>query len=272
MERVKMKRRTPELTPRLALFGPPLLIEGEDAATYDDLLAHMLAAVKPVDVIEEMFIADVVSLEWEVLRWRRLKTSLIRSGGLAALEAFLHKQLDDALYSDLVAERLTDILQENHFQASDAQKLAHQYVRNEPKAVDKVENTVDRETLEWILNDARDQKAKDLDQKAKDLALGYVRHDADAVALVDEHLAAAGTSIDTILAEGLNLDDIERIDRLAAVAEGRRNASLREIDRRRVVLAETLRRTVQEVEEAEFEVIEATPAKGQKRLEGHKRQ
>jgi hypothetical protein len=256
MERVKMKRRTPELTPRLALFGPPLLIEGEDAATYDDLLAHMLAAVKPVDVIEEMFIADVVSLEWEVLRWRRLKTSLIRSGGLAALEAFLHKQLDDALYSDLVAERLTDILQENHFQASDAQKLAHQYVRNEPKAVDKVENTVDRETLEWILNDARDQKAKDL-------ALGYVRHDADAVALVDEHLAAAGTSIDTVLAEALNLDDIERIDRLAAVAEGRRNASLREIDRRRLVLGETLRRTVQEVEEKERKLLEP-PAKGEK--------
>jgi hypothetical protein len=38
MERVKSKRRTPELTPRLSLFGPPLLIEGEDAATYDELL------------------------------------------------------------------------------------------------------------------------------------------------------------------------------------------------------------------------------------------
>jgi hypothetical protein len=74
MERVKPNRRTPELTPRLALFGAPLLIEGEDAATYDELLAHMLAAVKPVDVIDEMLIADVAALEWEVLRWRRLKT------------------------------------------------------------------------------------------------------------------------------------------------------------------------------------------------------
>jgi len=43
----------------------PLLIEGEDAATYDELLAHMLAAVKPVDVIDEMLIVDVASLEWE---------------------------------------------------------------------------------------------------------------------------------------------------------------------------------------------------------------
>jgi hypothetical protein len=54
-------------------------------------------------------------------------------------------------------------------------------------------------------------------------------------------------------------DDIERIDRLTTVAETRRNAMLREIDRHRAVLGETLRRQVQEVE-GEFEVIEKTPA------------
>ena len=41
---------------RLALFGPPILLEGEDAAAYDQLLAHIFAAVEPVDVIDEMFI------------------------------------------------------------------------------------------------------------------------------------------------------------------------------------------------------------------------
>ena len=59
------------------------------------------------------------------------------------------------------------------------------------------------------------------------------------------------------------LDYIERIDRLTAIAESRRNASLREIDRRRAVLGETLRQSVQEIEDAEFKVIETTPAKGE---------
>ena len=54
-------------------------------------------------------------------------------------------------------------------------------------------------------------------------------------------------------------DDIERIERLTTVAETRRNAMLREIDRRRAALSEALRRQVQEVE-GEFEVIEKTPA------------
>jgi|SRR5215831_13514738 len=50
---------------RLAVFGPPLLLEGEDAAAYDELLARVCAAVKPVDVIDEMLIADILALEWE---------------------------------------------------------------------------------------------------------------------------------------------------------------------------------------------------------------
>jgi hypothetical protein len=90
------------------------------------------------------------------------------------------------------------------------------------------------------------------------------RRKPDAVTLVDELLAEAGMSMDTLIAEALTeiLDDIERIDRLTAIAESRRNANLREIDRRWAALGETLRRSVQKIEQGEFEVIETTPVKG----------
>src|SRR5947209_13447292 len=48
---------------------------------------------------------------------------------------------------------------------------------------------------------------------------------ADAVALVKEHLAAAGTSIDILLAEALNLGVIERIDHLAKLLSPRAAAT-----------------------------------------------
>src|SRR5215510_2046005 len=100
---------------RLAVFGPPLLLEGEDAAAYDQLLARVCAAVKPADIIDELFIADVVSLEWEVLRWRRLKSSLIRARALEALKNFLADQLSKnyELYSAHFADYLAEILQDN---------------------------------------------------------------------------------------------------------------------------------------------------------------
>jgi hypothetical protein len=60
-----------------SLFEPLPILEGEDPAAYDELFGRVSAAVKPVDVIDKMLVADVMALEWEVLRWRRLKSSLI---------------------------------------------------------------------------------------------------------------------------------------------------------------------------------------------------
>ena len=91
-----------------------------------------------------------------------------------------------------------------------------------------------------------------------------MRRKPDAIMLIDELLTKAGVSMDELVAKELvqwRLDEIERIDRLTTIAESRRNASLREIDRRRPVLGETLRQSVQEIEDGEFKVIETTPAK-----------
>ena len=149
----KSKSMTPAPARRFRLFGQPQILEGEDAAAYDELLARICDAIKPVDTIEEMFIADVVSLEWEVLRWRRLKLSLIRTRGLkAALRAFLNEKLDYDLYSGDFAERLTEILQDNlpEDRSKDfAQTLAHACARHESEAVDKVPTFTRSTWLVW---------------------------------------------------------------------------------------------------------------------------
>ena len=126
-------------------------------------------------------------------------------------------------------------------------------------AVDKV-----NEALAGIHLDMDDILDRAQVRKAKKLAQKYVRREPDAVTLVDQIVADANVSIDDLLAKDLaeRLDDIEQIDRLITIAESRRNTSLREIDRRRAVLGETLRRSVKEFEDAEFQVIESTPAKG----------
>jgi hypothetical protein len=122
----------------LALFGPPLLIEGEDAAAYDQLLAHIYAAVKTTDIIDEMLTADVVSLEWEVLRWRRLESSLIQAHGRKALQSFLVKQLESnyALHREHFKDYLGEILKNNlpEDQADSAEMLAAECAPNNSDA------------------------------------------------------------------------------------------------------------------------------------------
>jgi hypothetical protein len=240
---------------RLALFGPPLLIEGEDPDTYDRLLARICAAAKPGDIIDEIYISDAMSSEWEVLRYRRLKWSLIRAPALEALEGFLAEHLDDDLYSEYFADDLAEILQDNlpQDQAENAHTLARECARNEPDAVDKVNKVLAGIGLDTgdILDGAREELVQD-----------YVRRNPDAVTLIHEFLAGAGKSMDDFMAAALakKLDHIERIDRLISIAESRRNSSLREIDRRRPVLGETVRRSVQEIEDGDFKMIETAPA------------
>ena len=81
---------------------------------------------------------------------------------------------------------------------------------------------------------------------------------------MDEILAGASVNIDDLTAKRVadQFADIDQINRLATIAESRRNTSLHEIDRRRAVLGEMLRRSVEEVEDADFQVIERSPAKG----------
>ena len=170
-------------------------------------------------------------------------------------------QLDYKLYSEHFADDIAKILQENlrKDQVDSAQALARECAQNEADAVDKVNKILAGIGLNMnqILDDAKGRKAKELVQE-------YVRREPDAVTQVLELLTDAGVSMDSLTAKALagHLDDIERIDRLTTIAESRRNVSLHEIERRRAVLGETLRRSVQEIEDGEFEEIETTPAQG----------
>jgi hypothetical protein len=64
---------------RQALFGPRPLLEGEDSAAYDKLLAQITEALKPKDIIEELWVYDVLNLSWEVISWRQRKSRLIKA-------------------------------------------------------------------------------------------------------------------------------------------------------------------------------------------------
>ena len=196
-------------------------------------------------------------LEWEILRWRRLKSSLMRTRGLQSLEQFLSKHLDYYdHYQKHFEQDLVEIPQDNLAEdksEDDAQALAHKCARDEPDADDKVNQILASMNLDMddILESARARKAEELAQD-------YLQRKPGAIKLIDKLLAEAGLSIDALMVGALPFGDIERIDRLTTIAETRRNAMLREIDRRRAVLSEALRRQVQEVE-GEFEVVEKTP-------------
>ena len=71
------------------LFGTPALITGDNAAQYAELLEQMRENVNPTDLLEEMWLRDIVDHIWETLRLRRLKAQLITAGAHQGLERVL---------------------------------------------------------------------------------------------------------------------------------------------------------------------------------------
>ncbi len=172
----------------LAFLGPPPLAEGEHAAAYDELLARISGALQPADILEDIWIRDVVDLVWDVFRLRRLKANLMTA-----------------------------------------------------RAADGVTNALER------LNAG----------SSTEVARQWAARDEAAVKTVEAALASAGLTMAGVGARSLSvwLGEFERLERLITSAEGRRHAALRELDRHRATLAQTLRRAVADVEDAEFRVI-----------------
>jgi hypothetical protein len=167
-------------------LGRPVLLEGEDEATYDRLLAKVTAAVRPADIIEEFWVRDVVDLMWEALRLRRLKANLLQACAASGLRKVLEPLVEFRDLSGLVEA--------------------------------------------W-----------------------YAR-DPEALQEVKELLAKAGLNMGHVMAQTLSqkLDDVERIERMLAQAEGRRHVVLREVDRHRAAVASRLRLASEEIQDAEF--------------------
>jgi hypothetical protein len=96
--------------------------------------------------------------------------------------------------------------------------------------------------------------------RAETLAEGWAARKSDVVEEVNKILTSAGLTTDSILAYtfSVKVNDIERIEHMTALAEARRNATLREIDRHRQTLGQKLRRAAQQLEDGQFRVIEHT--------------
>ena len=56
-----------------------MFLEGEDDQLYARLFGQVKTAISPRDIIEEFWVRDVMDLQWEVIRFRRLKACLLNA-------------------------------------------------------------------------------------------------------------------------------------------------------------------------------------------------
>ena len=167
------------------LLGPPPLLPSENLADYQALSARVIAAAKPTDAIEHLYVRDAVDLQWELMRLKHLKTRLLVSSASVGLYK-------------LMGDRMDYVHNDPNYK---------KWNKNEPEGVKNIKSML----ADWGLSEA-DIHAQTLAKK---------------------------------------INEFERIDRLAANAEARRNAALRELERYREAVGRRLRNAIA-TEDAQF--------------------
>ncbi|WP_336489397.1 HNH endonuclease [Methylobacterium nigriterrae] len=180
------------------LFDERPLLPDEDPGPYDTLLSTFVQQVRPADVIEAIWVKDIVDLIWETKRLRRWRRQIL---GQARLEA--------------------------------ATKLALPVIEAQ-----------NRNTFRADFEHRREAEA---------LALGWLEHDNAEAARMEQLLRARGLTAADVDAQAfqVKLPDLERIERMIASADHRRDALLREIERKRASLSQHVRAAAADVIDAE---------------------
>src|SRR5262245_53196208 len=78
----------------LALLPKTPLLITESAAEFDALRDAFEQEIKPRGIIEQMYVHDICSIVWEILRLRRCKVVIINSAFRSALEHLLGQLLE----------------------------------------------------------------------------------------------------------------------------------------------------------------------------------
>src|SRR5271169_2876964 len=85
------------------LLGPPQLIDGEDSGAYEALHEQVRLSEEPADIFDEIWVRQIVDCQWEVLRLRRLKASLMAASAYKGLQKVLEPFSFEG-YHDLVED------------------------------------------------------------------------------------------------------------------------------------------------------------------------
>src|SRR3954471_4267869 len=85
-------RATPNAPSALRAFAEPCsLLPGEDPRDYEAIRQMIVEDIQPQKHIEWLWTLDLIELSWEIVRYRRLKMSVLKAHRKEAIEAILRR-------------------------------------------------------------------------------------------------------------------------------------------------------------------------------------
>jgi hypothetical protein len=134
----------------------PALLQSESAEEFAALLEELNQDIRPRDIIERMYVNDIATLTWDILRYRRAKAGMLNTVFMRAQVNVLrplffggaHLEMSDkpardlvdrSLYDPEAADRISNLLKEAKLDDSAAEAEA---LRLRLSEIEKIERLI----------------------------------------------------------------------------------------------------------------------------------
>ena len=114
--------------PRPLLPESPMLIT-ESRDDFNRICAALNNEIKPRGIIQQMYVADIAALTWDILRAHRWKAAIINSEFLPALASLLERLLHEPGYTPEFYTREAEKLAKEWFTERSAKKRVSELLR-----------------------------------------------------------------------------------------------------------------------------------------------
>ncbi|MCI9882884.1 MULTISPECIES: hypothetical protein [Methylobacterium] len=200
------------------LFKDRPLLSDEDPSQYQSILLGIVQQICPSDVIEAIWVKNIVDLVWEAIRIRRWKRQIMVGAQLEAIKDLIRPPLERS--SSAIIAQLTA---QSPYAA--AAGLGPETGWGQSSTNEFVVPSVDALAEGWIAGNSLEREQ------------------------VNKILEKLGMTEENVLAHAflLNLPSIERIDRMVSLADHRRDTLFRQIERKRADFAYPLRNAAEEI-------------------------
>jgi len=216
MSRKTAKGRFPFAATDFSFLTRLPVLGSESEREFEQLLGALKAEIQPHGVIEDMYVAEIAIIIWEILRLRRCKMTILN----AAFRRALRDLIDESAWQAVPLEDRTDLPSSFGFPSLEFKPMSEAELERSRKVSDLAER--------WFTSKSAKQKVSGILRKS--------------------HQDESAIEVKAIQASSANLDSLEK---MLTALEARRDRSLRRIAEYRESFADRVRASADRIIDAE---------------------
>jgi hypothetical protein len=207
----------PSATHDFSFLTRPPLLRSESKREFEQLLSALRGEIQPRGVIEDMYVAEITIIVWEILRLRRCKVTILNAAFRQAIRSLIYQ----SSWQEIPQEEDREF---SYLDLELGSKIAFERTRAERERARKVDDLANR----WFSSKSAKQKVSSI--------LRSSQKDESAI----EARAIRNSST-----------DLDWLEKMLTALEARRDRSLRRIAEYRESFADRLRASTDRIIDAE---------------------